>query len=70
MRVGSSSSDRKIYLGGNYYPSNMMKSGIEDNREVNQALLGEVKIQDDVKMYRRLRGYDYFRILIRQMRQI
>ena len=39
----------------------MLKSGIEDAPEVNQALLGEFKIREDVKMRIRLPGYGDFR---------
>ena len=39
----------------------MMKSGIGDTPEVNHVILDEFKIQDDVKMYRKLPGCDGFR---------
>ena len=39
----------------------MMKSGIEDAKEEKQAILGEFKIQEDVRMRNRLPGYGDFR---------
>ena len=39
----------------------MLKSILRDTRGVNKAQLGDVKIQEDVKMYSRLGGYDDFR---------
>ena len=48
----------------------MMRSGIEDTQEVNQALLDAFKIQEDVKMYSRLHGYGDFWVFNRQKIQI
>ena len=39
----------------------MLKSGIGDTREVNQALLCEFKIREDVEMYIQFPVYDDFR---------
>ena len=48
-RAESSSSAQEIYLGGGYSFANMLKSGIGDTAGANMVLLGEFKIQEDVK---------------------
>ena len=41
----------------------MLRSRLGDDPEVNQVLADEFKIQDDVKMYSQLPGYDDFQRL-------
>ena len=43
--------------------ANRPKSSREDPQEVNQAILGDFKIQEDVKMHSQLLGYDDFGVL-------
>ena len=57
-------------MGAKYSLASMMKSGIEDNREVNHAILAEFKIQEDVKTYTQLPGYSDFRVFIYRKRKI
>ena len=59
-RVGASHLEKGVDLGGEYSLAGMMQSGFEDTQDANQALLDEFKIQDGVKMYRRLPEYGDF----------
>ena len=53
--------EKDVDLGGKYSLSRMMKSGIDDTREADQALLDECKIQGDVQIQSQLPGHDDFR---------
>ena len=48
-------------LSAKYSFVNMVKSGLRDTQEVNQVLIGDVKIQSDVRRYMQLHDYDDFR---------
>ena len=51
----------EVDLGGGYLLARILKSGIKDTRDANQALLDEFKIQEDVEMYIQLPEYYDFR---------
>ena len=61
-RVNCDTNEARIsrFFGG-YSFSIMMRSSLVDPQEVNRALLCDVQIQEDVKMYSRLSHYDDFR---------
>ena len=52
--------NKEIGSGRKYSFANMLKSSLEDTREVNQVLLVEFTIQEDVKMYIQSPDYDDF----------
>ena len=56
--------------GGKYSFVNMTKSSIGNPQEVDQALLDEFWIQEDVRIYRQLPGYDDFGVSIYQTKLI
>ena len=61
---GESKSDtieKKLDLGGGYPFPNMHRARIDSEKEVAQILLGEFKIQEDVKMSVQFPDYDDFR---------
>ena len=60
-RIGASHLGNEVDLGGEYSLASIMKSGIDDTREVNRALLCDFKTQGDVEMYIQLPDYDDFR---------
>ena len=60
-RAEAGSMGKEMGPCGEYSFVNMAKSSLRNRWEVNQAMIGEFKIQEDVEMRSQLPGYGDFR---------